>query len=861
MSGLVLLGVSALLGLGAGAPLCLSRQLRVQGDYILGGLFPLGSVEDTGLGDRTQPNTTVCTRFSSLGLLWALAMKMAVEEINRGSTLLPGLRLGYDIFDTCSEPMVAMKPSLVFMTKAGSRDIAAHCDYTQYQPRVLAVIGPHSSELALVTGKLFSFFLMPQVSYGATTDRLSDREAFPSFFRTVPSDRAQVAAVVELLHTLGWNWVAAVGSDDEYGQQGLGLFSSLANARGICIAHEGLVPLPGAHGLRPGTMQGLLHQLNQSSVQVVVLFSSPRAAHALFSYSIRSRLSPKVWVASEAWLTSELVMTLPGMAQVGTVLGFLQRGAPMPDFSSYVQTCLALAADPAFCASLEAEQPGLEEHVVGPRCPQCDHISLENVSTGLLHHQTFSAYAAVYGVAQALHNTLLCNASGCPTQAPVRPWQLLENMYNMSFRVPGLPLQFDTRGNVDMDYDLKLWVWQDPTPELRIVGSFTGRLQLQLAQLCWHTPRNTKPVSQCSRQCTEGQVRHVKGFHSCCYDCVDCTSGSYQRNPDDLFCTPCDQDQWSPDRSLRCFPRRPKFLEWGEPVVLLLLVLLGLALGLVLVALGLFIRHQDSPLVQSSGGPQACFGLACLGLVCLSVLLFPGQPSPAACLAQQPLLHLPLTGCLSTLFLQAAGTFVELELPPRWAARLRSHLRGPRAWLGVLLAMLAEAALCTWHLAAFPPQVVTDWRVLPTEALVHCRVQSWVSFGLVHAPNTLLASLCFLGTFLTRSQPGRHDGARGLTFATLAYFITWISFVPLFANVHVAYQPAVQMGASLLCALGILATFYLPKCYLFLWQPESNTPESFLGGGPDDARGQGGSGGGEETQQKPGTHSSVTSPQ
>lgn len=62
MSGLVLLGVSALLGLGAGAPLCLSRQLRMQGDYMLGGLFPLGSVGDTGLGNRTQPNTTVCTR-------------------------------------------------------------------------------------------------------------------------------------------------------------------------------------------------------------------------------------------------------------------------------------------------------------------------------------------------------------------------------------------------------------------------------------------------------------------------------------------------------------------------------------------------------------------------------------------------------------------------------------------------------------------------------------------------------------------------------------------------------------------------------------------------------------------------------
>ncbi|XP_045714394.1 taste receptor type 1 member 3 [Phyllostomus hastatus] len=860
MPGLALLGFCALLGLGAGAPLCLSRQLRMQGDYVLGGLFPLSLAEEPGLHDRTQPNTTACTRFSSLGLLWALAGKMAVEEINRGSTLLPGKLLGYDFFDTCSDPVVAMKPSLMFMAKAGGRDVAARCDYAQYQPRMLAVIGPHSSELALVTGKLFGFFLMPQVSYGASMDKLSDREAFPSFFRTVPSDRVQATAMVELLYTLSWNWVAALGSDEEYGRQGLSLFSSLAGTRGICIAHEGLVPLPGAAGRDLDAVQELLHQVNQSSVQVVVLFSSPQAARTLFSHSIHCSLSPKVWVASEAWLTSDLVMTLPGMAQVGTVLGFLQRGAPMPDFSSYVQTRLALAADPAFCASLEEQQPGLEEHVVGPRCPQCDHTSLDNVSTGLLHHQTFAVYAAVYSVAQALHNTLLCNASGCPTREPVQPWQLLAKMYNMSFRVRGLPLRFDASGSVHLDYDLKLWVWRDPMPELRTVGSFNGHLQLQLSQMRWHTPSNMVPVSQCSRRCEDGQVRRVKGFHSCCYDCVSCMAGSYQRNPDDLLCTQCERDQWSPDGSRHCFPRRPKFLAWGEPATLLLLALLGLALGLALAALGLFVQHRDSPLVQASGGSRACFGLACLGLVCLSALLYPGRPRPAQCLAQQPLLHLPLAGCLSTLVLQAAEVFVESELPPSWADRLRVHLRGPRAWLAVLLAMLAEAALCAWSLGAFPPQVVMDWQVLPTEVLVHCRMHSWVGFGLPHSANAVLASLCFLGTFLVHGRPGRYNGARGLTFAALAYFIPWLSFVPLLANVHVAHQPAVQMGISLICALGILATFHLPKCYLLLWRPESNTPEFFLGGVPGDAGGRGGSGGGQETEQKPVTRDPVASP-
>lgn len=262
-------------------------------------------------------------------------------------------------------------------------------------------------------------------------DRLSDRETFPSFFRTVPSDRVQLQAVVALLLNFSWNWVAALASDDDYGREGLSIFSSLANPRGICIAHEGLVPLHATSVQQLNKVFDVLQQVNQSNVQVVVLFASPRAVYSLFSYGIQQGLAPKVWVASESWLTSDMVTTIPNVARVGTVLGFLQRGAELPEFPHYVETHLALAADPTFCASLNAELD-LEEQVMGQRCPQCDHVMLQNLtsallqnlSAGQLHHQIFATYAAVYSVAQALHNTLQCNASSCPASEPVQPWQV-----------------------------------------------------------------------------------------------------------------------------------------------------------------------------------------------------------------------------------------------------------------------------------------------------------------------------------------------------------------------------------------------------------------------------------------------------
>lgn len=97
------------------------------------------------------------------GLIWALGMRFAIDQINNSSSLLPGITLGYDMYDTCFEALVALQPSLLFLTRNGTTGIGVLCNYTEYQPRVTAVIGPHKSDLCLVTAKLFSSFLIPQV--------------------------------------------------------------------------------------------------------------------------------------------------------------------------------------------------------------------------------------------------------------------------------------------------------------------------------------------------------------------------------------------------------------------------------------------------------------------------------------------------------------------------------------------------------------------------------------------------------------------------------------------------------------------------------------------------------------------------
>lgn len=113
-------------------------------------------------------NECLSPSLSELGLGLALVMKFAVDQINSEQRLLPGIRLGYRIYDTCRQSAVIVKPTVSFLTERASGVLTARCNYTSYATRVSAVIGPFTSEMVSVIGKLLGFFLMPQVCAAAT---------------------------------------------------------------------------------------------------------------------------------------------------------------------------------------------------------------------------------------------------------------------------------------------------------------------------------------------------------------------------------------------------------------------------------------------------------------------------------------------------------------------------------------------------------------------------------------------------------------------------------------------------------------------------------------------------------------------
>ncbi|XP_060115584.1 taste receptor type 1 member 3-like [Heteronotia binoei] len=803
---------------------CISSQFRKPGDYVLGGLFPLRVLTSSPM-DRTLPDMYMCERIYTAGLIWALGMTFAVEEINNSTTLLPGIKLGYDIYDDCMESIIALQSSLLFLTKAGSNSVGVLCNYTDYHPRVLAVIGPHSSELCTVTAKLFSFFLMPQVSYGATTEKLNDEEMYPSFLRTVPSDKIQLDAIMELLLSFKWNWIAVIGSDNEYGREGLSLLSSMAVSKNICIAYEGLIPADVSSPDLEKTLESTVQSINKTNVNVIVLFSSDRPVRALFKECLRLGLGKKVWLATEAWVMSEVVTYLKQVDSIGTVIGFIIKGGNVSGFHEYVDRLFQLSQQNSFCEASQKEDDGVGSDVLGPQCPQCDQISLGNISSVVEHRQTFAVYMAIYSVAHALHNVLGCESGRCK-KSTVKPWQLLEEMKSLNFSIKNHAFHFDQYRSINKGYEVIRWSWKDGQIQYTSLGEFNGSLSISKSKVHFHTKNQKEPVSQCLTTCQPGQIRRMKGFHLCCYDCIDCEEGTFCSSAEDSACTPCLEHQWSPKRSTQCYDRSEKYLFWFDPVSLVLLGSLLLALALTCLTGALFLKHLHTPAVQASGGAMSLLALFSLAVMCAGTSLHVGKPRPTVCKLQQPFFALCLNVCFSVILAKA----FQIVLAHDFACSrctIAHTLIQKHPWSVVASCLLVESLFCFWFIYDVPPVIVMNYALLPTQVLVQCKIQSWPAFALIHGANGVQAFTSFLCTFMVQMPAKKYNVARGITFAMITYFIAVIFFIPTYASAKLEYRPAVQMAAILLCASGLLACLFLPKCYIIWFKPDWNTTDYF----------------------------------
>uniref|UniRef100_A0A8C2UX83 Taste 1 receptor member 1 n=1 Tax=Chinchilla lanigera TaxID=34839 RepID=A0A8C2UX83_CHILA len=159
--------------------------------------FSLQESSRTAILNKIRPDS-----FSGHGYHLFQAMRLSVEQINNSTALLPNVTLGYELYDVCSES-ATVYAVLRALSWQGTHRVEIQENLYHYSPKAMAVIGPDSTDEAATAAALLSPFLVPLISYEASSTVLSAKQLYPSFLRTIPSDRYQVETLVLLLQSFG----------------------------------------------------------------------------------------------------------------------------------------------------------------------------------------------------------------------------------------------------------------------------------------------------------------------------------------------------------------------------------------------------------------------------------------------------------------------------------------------------------------------------------------------------------------------------------------------------------------------------------------------------------------------------------
>ncbi|CAL8374005.1 unnamed protein product [Gadus morhua 'NCC'] len=699
-------------------------------------------------------------------------MTFAIREINQRSDLLPELRLGFHIRDSCNEVPVSLKASLLLVNgqpgppatgngsleavgelsdkgdliSLGSRSPVLGCADVTRSPSPV-IIGDASSGVSMALLRSLGPFQIPLVSYFASCSCLSEQTEFPMFIRTMPSDAFQVRALARLVSHFGWTWVGVLGQESDYARFAVQLFLQESSLYGVCAAYVHHFPVV----LSQKPLDKLLDIIQGSSSKVIINFCSETEVQSIMRAIRQRNITGIQWIAGEAWATVKSLWEEFGDLLSGT-LGFgIRRAKEIPGLKQHLSRLRrSNLQDSAFLTefweeSLNCRLNGsvnTHSHMVNhlDRKPCTGMEDLNDVYSAFSDvsqlRVSYNVYKAVYLVAHALQRMSDCEAGQgpfvngtCGKPQSLEPWQLFHYMKNTKFSILGEKVDFDHNGDPIASYDLMNWRReQDGSLRLLKVGFYDASLSPELS-LVVNESAIQWPVGQqavrsvCSESCQPGKrVARRKGKPVCCFDCVTCAEGEVSNN--------------------------------------------------------------------------TAFGISFA--LCISCLL--------------------------------AKTVVVLM-----AFRATLPGSGVMKWFGpsqqrasVLVCTVVQGSICLIWLLTYPPFTNSNTGYLRNTIIIECATGSEVGFWCVLGYIGLLACLCFFMAFLARELPDNFNEAKFITFSMLIFFAVWITFIPVYVSTAGKYTVAVHIFAILASAYGLLFCIFAPKCYIIIFKPAKNSKKNIM---------------------------------
>uniref|UniRef100_A0A096LV77 Extracellular calcium-sensing receptor-like n=1 Tax=Poecilia formosa TaxID=48698 RepID=A0A096LV77_POEFO len=817
-------------------------QLSKEGDIILGGIFSFHSSWKNRENTYTQkPLPLECISLNFREFQFAQSMLFAIEEINNSSDLLPGVSLGYDIYDTCGSIARSVKVALA-LTNGDSNVSSASERPCMKAAQVQAIMGETSSSPSTAIATVIGPFNIPLISHFATCACLSDKTKYPSFLRTVPSDYFQSRALAHLVKHFGWTWVGAVRTNDDYGNNGMAAFTETAEQLGVCLEYS--VSFFRTDPLEK--IQKIIEIMKSSTSKVIVAFLSHMDMDVLMHELTPHNLTGHQWIGSESWIFDSQIAAMDknhildgaiGLsvpkAQVGGLREFMFNVEPLNSSNSelFTEFWEALFS----CKFQESESAEFLSKCTGHE----DLTGVENSFTDMSLMPIFNnVYKGVYAVAHALHEILSCNKT-CGNNVQLAPTTILQHLKTINFKTKeGDEVYFNENGDPTATYEIINWQpGENGMVDFVTVGLYDAslpadkKLNLTNNALIWTQNSMEVPVSVCSETCPPGTRKVLqKGKPVCCHDCVKCAEGEISNTTDSVTCVRCPLETWSNEARDACVKKEAVFLSYGEIMGALLTAASLFGTCLTAIVTVIFFRYRKTPLVRANNSELSFLLLFSLTLCFLCSLTFIGEPSEWSCMLRHTAFGITFVLCLSCVLGKTIVVLMAFKatLPGR---NMMKWFGPTQQRLSVLTFTVVQVLICILWLTISPPFPFRNFKEIKDKVILECSLGSAVGFWSVLGYIGLLAALCFTLAFLARKLPDNFNEAKFITFSMLIFCAVWITFIPAYVSSPGKLSVAVEIFAILASTFGLLFCIFIPKCYVMLLKPEKNTKKNMMGKG------------------------------
>ncbi len=226
--------------------------------------------------------------------------------------------------------------------------------------------------------------------------------------------------IINIIRWFGWNWVAFLGSQDDYSSDGLKLFNKYINNTGICLAYQEGLSLNANYSLS-------LKKIDKLNINVIVVFALTQYATKIIKAAISNNIQGKVWIASPAWALNQQLPRDPGIRKIGTIIGIADRLLSVPGFNEFVYNKAKGTADAGHNDKAVSEVQSKNE-TCNQDCDYCSLMTAEDIINESPTH-SFAVYSAIYTIAHALHKVLQCDTNECPKNITVKPYMVSEFLW------------------------------------------------------------------------------------------------------------------------------------------------------------------------------------------------------------------------------------------------------------------------------------------------------------------------------------------------------------------------------------------------------------------------------------------------